>query len=56
MAVSSRIRALRLMEKMEKAHQHGNSSVNKTADGTLQYIDNDGSVLFEARMITKTES
>jgi hypothetical protein len=45
MTVNQRIRALRLMEKMDKS-----SVCVKGEDGTLKYKDKDGNVLIEARM------
>ena len=50
MTVSQRIRTLRLMEKMEKAHSHNNPNVEKTEDGGLKYKDNNGDVLFTVKM------
>lgn len=49
-AAQRRIRAIRLMEKMEKASQRDDSRVTKTEDGTLQYRNDNGDVLFEAKM------
>lgn len=56
MTVKQRVRAIRLMEKMQAAYDHGNGSVNKTEDGTLQYINNDGEVLFGVKMTEKAKS
>ena len=50
MTAAQRIRSIRLMEKMEKAYSNNNSNVEKTKNGTLKYKDNDGKVLFEAKM------
>ena len=50
MTAAQRIRSIRLMEKMDKAYSNNNTNVEKAEDGTLKYKDNDGKVLFEAKM------
>lgn len=49
MTVQQRIRTLRLMEKMERAHSHNHPNVEKTEDGTLKYKSDDGEVLFTVK-------
>ena len=49
-AAQRRIRTIRLMEKMEKASQRSDSCITKTEDGTLQYHNDNGDVLFEIKM------
>lgn len=50
MTCAQRIRSLRLMEKMEKAYHNGNDCVERANDGTLQYKNENGNILFEAKM------
>ena len=50
MTAAQRIRSIRLMEKMEKAYSNNNTNVEKAENGTLKYKDNDGKVLFEAKI------
>lgn len=52
MTCASRIRQIRMMEKMEKLSQTSNC-VGKTEDGTIKYLDREGNVLVEARMVRK---
>ena len=47
MTAAQRIRSIRLME---KAYSNNNTNVERAEDGTLKYKDNDGKVLFEAKM------
>ena len=50
MTTAQRIRRIRLMEKMEKAYSNNNTHIEKAEDGTMKYKDNNGTVLFEAKM------
>lgn len=50
MTTAQRLRSIRLMEKMEKAYSNNNTHVEKEADGTMKYKDNNGKVLFEAKV------
>lgn len=50
MTTAQRIRSIRLMEKMDKAYSNNDTQIEKAEDGTLKYKDNDGKVLFEAKM------
>ena len=45
MTCAERIRAIRLMEKMEES-----SSVKREADGSMKYIAENGNVMVEAKM------
>ena len=50
MTTAQRIRSIRLMEKMERAYSNNNPCVEKAADGTMKYKDENGKVLFEVRI------
>ena len=48
MTCAERIRRIRLMEQMEKSNR-----TTKEADGTMKYLDKEGNVLVEAKMVRK---
>ena len=52
MTCASRIRQIRMMEKMDRLSQTSDC-VEKTEDGTMKYLDREGNVLVEARMVKK---
>lgn len=52
MTCASRIRQIRMMEKMERLSQTSDC-VEKTEDGTMKYYDHDGNVMIEAKMVQK---
>lgn len=56
MTCRARLASIRLMNQMERMNQGGNTCVNKAEDGTMQYINNNGDVLVEAKMVKRTEA
>ena len=54
MTCASRIRQLRMMERMERLSQ-SSDRVEKTKDGTMKYYDHKGNVLVEAKMVERSE-
>lgn len=52
MSCASRLRAIRLMEALERMHESGSDRVVKE-DGTTRYYDSKGNVMIEARMKRK---
>lgn len=50
MTTMQRIRSIRLMEKMNAAYSNNNTNVEISKDGTIEYKNDDGLVLIEAKM------
>lgn len=48
MTCAQRMMRIRLMEQMEKSNR-----TTKEADGTMKYLDREGNVLVEAKMVRK---
>ena len=53
MTCADRIRRIRMMERMERMYDSGSDRVIKTEDGTMKYLDSNGDVMIEAKMIKR---
>lgn len=52
MTVANRIRTIKMIERMERMNQNGSANVIKE-NGTYKYVNDNGDVMFEARINRK---
>lgn len=53
MTCAERMRRIRMMERMQGMYDSGSDRVMKTEDGTMKYLNSNGDVMIEAKMVRR---